>query len=60
MDILKIVESRLIFYLSLTTRRVYYPHILITSVLDKLSIININLRESFVVLFDPVTLIHVW
>ena len=45
MDILKIVESRHIFYLSLTTRRVYSPHILITSFIDKTFKININLRE---------------
>ena len=41
------------------THRVYSLHILITSFLDKLFKININLRE-FVIMFDPVTLIHVW
>ena len=45
MDILKIVESRLIFYLSLTTHRVYSSHISITSLIDKLFKININLIE---------------
>ena len=42
MDILNIVESRLIF---LPKRRVYSAHILITSLIDKLFKININLRE---------------
>ena len=45
MYIPKIVEVDSYFYLSLTTRRVYSPHILITSFIDILFKIKINLRE---------------
>ena len=50
MDMLKLWKVDSYFFLSLTTRRVYSPHILITSFIDKLFELNIDLREfcSFV------------
>ena len=59
MDILKIVESRLKFLPKPDDTQSLLSTYLLTSLIDKLFKININLRP-FCIFFDPVTLIHVW